>query len=367
MQSPFPIEIQPTTRLTSAEERERILAGPLGFGKQFADHMLTVPYRQEQGWLPGSLGPYQPFSIDPSTAVLHYGQSIFEGFKAFRQINGAIAAFRPQSNAERMQRSARRLAMPEIPTSLFMQATDMLIQQDKDWVPSARGASLYLRPLLIAMDRGLGVKPSQDYLFMMFGSPSGDYFSSGVQPVTVWICDDYVRAAPGGTGDAKFAGNYAASLVAQAAAADRGCAQVVWLDAVHRKYVEEMGGMNIFFVYQENGQSTLVTPKLTGTLLAGITRDSLLQLGRMLGYKTEERTVAVDEWMGAAQSGRMTEAFACGTAAVVTPIGKVCSEHDNWQMGNGQGGPVAQQLRQHLLAIQYGEAEDSLGWMHKIC
>jgi branched-chain amino acid aminotransferase len=329
--------------------------------------MITVPYRQGDGWLPGSLGPYQPIALEPASAVLHYGQSIFEGFKAFRQVTGAIAAFRPESNAERMQRSARRLAMPEIPTSLFMQATDMLIQQDKDWVPGAKGASLYLRPLMMAMDRCLGVKPSREYLFLLFGSPSGDYFSSGVKPVSVWICENYVRAAPGGTGGAKFAGNYAASLVAQVEAADRGCAQVVWLDAVHRTQVEEMGGMNIFFVYRDNGRSRLVTPKLTGTLLPGITRDSLLQLGRVLGYDVEERTVTVSEWSTDARSGRMTEAFACGTAAVLTPIGEVCSEQGNWRMDDGQGGPVARQLREHLLAIQYGEVEDTFGWMHRIC
>jgi branched-chain amino acid aminotransferase len=202
---------------------------------------------------------------------------------------------------------------------------------------------------------------------MLFGSPSGDYFSSGVKPVSVWICDNYVRAAPGGTGGAKFAGNYAASLVAQVEAANHGCAQVVWLDAVHREYVEEMGGMNIFFVYREHGRISLVTPKLTGTLLAGITRDSLLRLGPMLGYDVVERAVTAQEWRADAQSGRMTEAFACGTAAVVTPIGEIRSERGMWKMGDGEGGPVARQLREHLLAIQYGESEDSLGWMHRIC
>jgi branched-chain amino acid aminotransferase len=217
------------------------------------------------------------------------------------------------------------------------------------------------------MDRCLGVKPSREYLFMLFGSPSGDYFSSGVKPVSVWICENYVRAAPGGTGGAKFAGNYAASLLAQVEAANHGCAQVVWLDAVHRQHVEEMGGMNVFFVYEENGRTTLVTPKLTGTLLAGITRDSLLRLGPMLGYQVIERTVTADEWRTDAQSGKMTEAFACGTAAVVTPIGEVRGERGTWKMGSGEGGPVSQQLREHLLAIQYGEAEDPLGWMHRIC
>lgn len=367
MPSSFAIKVLSSPPATPAEERERILASPLGFGRKFTDHMVTVPYRQEDGWLPGSLGPYQAIPLQPASAVLHYGQSIFEGFKAFRQVNGSIATFRPLANAERMQRSARRLAMPEIPTALFMQAADMLIQQDRDWVPSAKGASLYVRPLLIAMDDCLGVKPSREYLFLLFASPSGDYFSSGVKPVSVWICDNYVRAAPGGTGAAKFAGNYAAGLIAQVDAAKRGCAQVVWLDAVHRNQVEEMGGMNIFFVYRKHGRSKLVTPKLTGTLLPGITRDSLLKLGPTLGYQVEERTVTLTDWSNDARSGEMTEAFACGTAAVVTPIAEVCSEQGTWSIGDGAGGPIARQLREHLLGIQYGEIADQFGWMHPIC
>ncbi len=367
MQSTHTISVQPSSCPMPADERASILSGTLGFGRRFTDHMITVPYRQDEGWLPGVLGPYQPLSIDPACAVLHYGQSIFEGFKAFRQVTGTIAAFRPVSNAERMQSSARRLAMPEVPTELFIQAAELLVRQDRDWVPSGRGASLYLRPVLIEMYRCLGVKPSREYLFGLLASPSGDYFGSGIKPVCVWICENYVRAAPGGTGGAKFAGNYAASLAAQVEAASRGCAQVVWLDAVHRSQVEEMGGMNIFFVYGSGKQTRLVTPKLTGTLLPGITRDSLLQLGRLLGYHVDERMVTMDEWFADARAGRMTEAFACGTAAVITPIGEIRSERGNWTMGAGQAGPVAQQLREHLLAIQYGEHEDTYGWMHPIC
>ncbi len=367
MQSGFPIELHASTVPTSAEERAKILSSPLGFGKVFTDHMVTVIYREGAGWLPGALSPYIPLQIDPASAVLHYGQSVFEGFKAFRQIDGSIATFRPEANAERLQNSARRLAMPEVPTSLFMQAADMLIRQDRDWVPAAQGASLYVRPLLIANDRCLGVGPSHDYLFLLIASPSDNYFRGGVKPVTVWVCENYVRAAPGGTGHAKFGGNYAASLLAQVEAADRGCAQVVWLDALHRTHVEEMGGMNIFFVYQDQGRTTLVTPALTGTLLPGITRDSLLQLGPTLGYEVQERTVTLDEWISESRAGRFTEAFACGTAAVVTPIGMARSERGEWQMSDGQGGPVARQLRERLLAIQYGEAADTMNWMHRVC
>jgi branched-chain amino acid aminotransferase len=367
MQSSFPIEVHTSPVSRSAEERAKILSSPLGFGKTFIDHMVTVPYREQAGWLPGTLGPYRPLELDPASAVLHYAQSVFEGFKAFRQVDGSIATFRPEANAERMRRSAQRMAMPEIPTSLFMQAADMLIQQDRDWVPTAKGSSLYVRPLLIATDRFLGVRPSQEYLFLVMASPSDSYFHGGVKPVKVWVCENFVRAAPGGTGAAKFGGNYAAGLLAQVEATARNCAQVVWLDAVHRTHVEEMGGMNVFFVFQEQGHTTLVTPKLTGTLLPGITRDSLLQLGPTLGYEVQERTVTLDEWISESKSGRIVEAFACGTAAVVTPIGAACSERGDWQVGDGQGGPVARQLREHLLAIQYGETPDTMGWMHRVC
>jgi branched-chain amino acid aminotransferase len=223
-----------------------------------------------------------------------------------------------------------------------------------------------MRPLMIATEPALGVRPSNEYLFILLASPSGAYFPAGVKPVTVWISDDYVRAAPGGTGFAKCAGNYAASLVAQRQAQGEGCDQVVWLDAVHRKYIEEMGGMNIFFVYQEKGETVLVTPELTGTLLPGITRDSLLQLAREQGFRAEERKITVDEWRADIQSGRMTEAFACGTAAVITPVGQVKSRHGNWSMNKGETGPVAAKLRETLLNLQHGLAPDPHGWMKKI-
>jgi branched-chain amino acid aminotransferase len=361
-----PIDVTPNPTPVRADVRARHLADP-GFGRIFTDNMVVVPYRKGIGWDRGALKAYGPISMDPASSVLHYGQAIFEGFKAFRQPDGGIATFRPDANARRFQTSARRLAMPEFPVDVFVQAADLLISQERAWVPAGRGMSLYMRPLMIATEAALGVHPSEEYLFMLFGSPAGSYFKGGVQPVTVWICEDYVRAAPGGTGAAKTAGNYAASLPAQAQAITEGCAQVVWLDAVTRRNVEEMGGMNIFFVYRDGGKTTLVTPQLTGSLLPGITRASLLTLGPELGFEVEERTVSVESWIEDAKSGRMTEAFACGTAAVITPIGAIKGQKGMTQINQGAMGPVSDQLREHLLDIQYGVKPDQHGWMHRVC
>jgi branched-chain amino acid aminotransferase len=363
----FPIVVIPSNHPAPADVRKKLLSSPLGFGQTFTDHMIVIPFREGEGWLPGALKPRGPIELEPAAAVLHYGQAVFEGFKAFRRTDGSIASFRPDANARRFQRSARRLAMAEMPEELFVEAADLLIRQDRDWVPSIRGTSLYMRPVLIATERSLGVRPSREYLFFLIASPAGDYFHGGVKPVKVWICDNYVRAAPGGTGEAKFGGNYAASLIAQAEATKNDCAQVVWLDAVHRTNVEEMGGMNIFFVYKLDGQTTLVTPKLSGSLLPGITRESLLSIGPRLGFAVQERTISIDEWISSARTGHLTEAFACGTAAVITPIGTVCSHQGETVIGSGLGGPVAQQLREHLLDIQYGDAPDTFHWMHAVC
>jgi branched-chain amino acid aminotransferase len=299
--------------------------------------------------------------------VLHYGQSIFEGFKAYHQPDGRVRTFRPEANANRFQASARRMAMPELPVELFVEAADLLITEDRAWVPANVGESLYLRPFMIATESGLGVKPAKEFLFMLIASPSGAYFSQGVKPVTVWISENYVRASPGGTGAAKCGGNYAASLIAQKEATAEGCDQVVWLDAVNRSYVEEMGGMNIFFVYQEKGETVVVTPELTGTLLPGITRLSLLELAKNLGYRAEERRISISEWDAALKEGRMTEVFACGTAAVLTPIGLVKSNHGQWKVNNGETGPVATRLRKALLDLQHGLSPDPKGWMHDVC
>lgn len=359
------IELQPANPPMRAEERTKRMQN-LGFGKVFSEHMVVIPYSDETGWGRGVLKPYGPIVLDPAASVLHYGQAIFEGFKAYAQPDGGIKTFRPEANGNRFNASARRLAMPELPVELFVEAADVLIRQEKEWVPGAVGESLYLRPFMISTEAALGVRPATEYLFVIIASPSGAYFPQGVKPVTVWISEDYVRAAPGGTGAAKFAGNYAASLVAQKQAKGEGCDQVVWLDAVHRRYVEEMGGMNIFFVYEEEGQTVLVTPVLTGTLLPGITRLSLLDLAKELGFKAEERRITIDEWDLALREGRMKEAFACGTAAVITPIGTVKSVHGTWVINNGETGPVSAKLRETLLNIQHGLVPDKHRWLHKV-
>ncbi|HNX31765.1 MAG TPA: branched-chain amino acid aminotransferase [Holophaga sp.] len=352
-------------RVSPEARRERMQN--LGFGKVFSEHMIQVSYTPGRGWGRVALKPYGPLVLDPASSVLHYGQAIFEGFKAYRQPDGRIRTFRPDANARRFRQSARRLAMPELPEEIFVEAADLLIRTDRDWVPSAAGESLYLRPLMIATDAALGVDASRENLCLILASPSGAYFPKGVKPVTVWVSDEYVRAAPGGTGAAKCAGNYAASLIAQAQAKGEGCDQVVWLDAVHRRYIEEMGGMNIMFVYKEKGETVIVTPELTGSLLPGITRRSLLQLAQDLGYKSEERRISTDEWEAALLEGRMTEAFACGTAAVITPIGTVKSRNGQWIINNRETGPVAARLREALLGIQHGTAPDPHGWMHTVC
>ncbi|MGC4086478.1 MAG: branched-chain amino acid aminotransferase [Polyangiaceae bacterium] len=298
--------------------------------------------------------------------MLHYGQAIFEGFKAYRQQDGGIATFRPDANARRFNASARRLAMPELPVDTFVAASDVLIQSESEWVPHGVGESLYLRPLMLATEAALGVRPAKEYLFLLFGSPSGAYFPQGIKPLSVWLCKDFVRAAPGGTGEAKCAGNYAASLIAQQRALEQGCQQVIWLDANERRFVEEMGGMNLFFVYQSGSKVKLVTPRLTGSLLPGITRDSILQLCAQLGYEAEEGTISVEDWERDLKSGALSEVFACGTAAVITPVGQVKFDGGEWSVHGGETGPVAMRIRDQLLAIQHGSAPDTHGWMHRV-
>jgi branched-chain amino acid aminotransferase len=358
------ILVTPSEHILSDAERIQKMSN-LSFGRTFSDHMALVAY-EDGAWQQGKVQAYGPLSLDPAASVLHYGQAIFEGFKAYSQPGGGIKTFRPEANGARFNRSATRLAMPEIPVDLFLEAADKLISIDRAWVPTNIGESLYLRPLMIATDPYLGVRPAHNYLFVLFASPAGAYFPNGVKPVTVWISEDYVRAAPGGTGEAKCAGNYASSLLAQAQAQDKGCDQVIWLDAVKRQYIEEMGGMNLFFVYQEKGKTIIVTPELTGTLLPGITRRSLLDLARDLGFDAEERRLTVQQWRDDIASGSMTEVFACGTAAVITPVGAVKATGFEMAINNGENGPVTMALRDALLAIQHGNALDTHGWMHTV-
>jgi branched-chain amino acid aminotransferase len=359
------IALKPTSQPLAASERAARLADP-GFGRYFTDHMVTARWSAGRGWHDAALRPYAPFEMDPATMVLHYGQSIFEGLKAYRQAYGTIATFRPLMNASRFNRSAARMAMPPLPERFFLDAIETLVRQDHEWVPSAPDQSLYLRPFMFATEVGLGVRPASEYLFALTASPAGAYFPQGVKPVSVWLSEQYTRAALGGTGEAKCAGNYAASLVAQAQAAAEGCDQVVWLDAVTHRWVEEMGGMNIVFVYGSGGSATLMTPALTGTLLAGITRESLLTLAQDLGYAVEEGRISTDEWQAGNLDGSITEVFACGTAAVITPIGAVKHTGGEWTVGDGEPGPVTLRLRQALLDIQHGAAADTHGWMHPL-
>ena len=355
-----------TANPTPDEVRQSILAEP-GFGKFHTDHMVSIDYTADAGWHNARVMPYGPIELDPSAVVLHYAQEVFEGLKAYRWTDGSIVSFRPEANAARMRASARRLAIPELPDELFIASLQQLIAVDSAWVPAAGGEeSLYLRPFIFATEPGLGVRPANEYRCLVMASPAGAYFKGGIKPVSVWLSTEYVRACPGGTGAAKFGGNYAASLVAQAQAADNGCDQVVWLDAAERRYVEEMGGMNLFFVFGAGGSARLVTPELSGSLLPGITRDSLLHLATDAGFAVEERKIDVDEWREQAAAGEITEVFACGTAAVITPVSQVKSAEGDFTIADGQPGEVTMALRDTLTGIQRGTFADTHGWMARL-
>jgi branched-chain amino acid aminotransferase len=334
-------EIRPNPQPVPAAERAALLANP-GFGRLFTDHMVTIRYAEGKGWYDARVEAYGPIALDPATAVLHYAQEIFEGLKAYHSADGGVTMFRPEANARRFTISADRMAMPHVPERVFLDSLHELIKVDREWIPTAEDGSLYLRPFMYASEVFLGVRPAQEYLYVLIASPVGAYFSGGVKPVTVWVSQEYTRAAPGGTGAAKCGGNYASSLIAQAEAIEHGCDQVVFLDAVERRYVDELGGMNIFYVYDDG---SLVTPPLTGSILPGITRDSIITLARQDGHIVHERPVSFEQWRADAASGRLREAFACGTAAVITPIGTV---------------------RQSLVDIQRGRAEDRYGWVHRV-
>ncbi|MCW2941115.1 MAG: branched-chain amino acid aminotransferase [Actinomycetia bacterium] len=359
-------DIQLSDHRVPDAERERLLVAP-GFGQLFTDHMITIAWNTQQGWHDARLQPYGPLSLDPATKVLHYAQELFEGLKAYRQPDSSVVTFRPHANAARFNRSCLRMAMPPLPEETFVEAIDLLVSTDQDWVPTQEGHSLYLRPFIIATETGMGVNsPSASYLFIVIASPSEAYFKGGVKPVSVWLSEDYTRAAVGGTGDAKCGGNYAAAFVAQAQAVEQGCDQVVWLDAVEHRWVEEMGGMNMFFVYGTGASARLVTPALTGTLLPGITRDTLLKLAPDLGLPVEEGRISTDEWQAGNATGELSEVFACGTAAVITPVGRVKGEGKEWTIGSGEPGEVTLRLREELVGIQYGTRPDPYGWIHKI-
>ncbi len=359
--SSLPFEILPNSN--PLPENQRVDAfKELGFGTLFSDHMAVIRWHQDKGWHSATVEARAPFSIDPATSVLHYAQEIFEGMKAYRTGDGRIVLFRPDENAKRFNESARRMAMPELPESVFLAAVEKLVAQDAKWVPEGEG-SLYLRPFMFASETFLGVRPSREYIFCVIASPVGPYFKGGAKPVKIWVSEHYVRAAPGGTGAAKCGGNYAASLVAQAEAAENGCDQVVFLDAAERRWVEELGGMNVFFVMNDG---SLVTPPLNGSVLPGITRKSIIALARGEGIEVREEPYSFDMWKADAKSGRLVEAFACGTAAVVASIGTVKYREGAFEIGSGAQGPVTTKLRERLVAIQRGGAPDPDGWVQGV-
>ncbi len=345
----------------SADKRAALLANP-GFGRVFSDHMVTIHYSDADGWHDARVEPRGPISMDPAAAVLHYAQEIFEGLKAYKTAGGGATLFRPRENARRFQQSAERLAMPLLPEEIFLEAVDQLVNIDRDWIPGGDG-SLYIRPFMFANETFLGVKPSSDYLFIVIASSVGSYFKSGADAVSVWVSQEFTRAGTGGTGAAKCGGNYAASLLAQAEATRHGCDQVVFLDAAERKWVEELGGMNVFFVFNDGSMST---PPLGGTILPGITRSSLLTLAKDKGIAVREERYSYDQWKADAGSGRLREAFACGTAAVVTAIGTVRTPEGEFKIGNGGPGTRTEELRSALVEIQRSRTPDPHGWIHKV-
>ncbi|WP_232223451.1 branched-chain amino acid aminotransferase [Sphingorhabdus lutea] len=354
--------IQPSTNPTSAEARTAKIADP-GFGNIFTDHMAVINYSQDKGWHDARIVARGPLSLDPATAVLHYAQEIFEGMKAYRLADGSIGLFRPQENAARFNLSADRMAMPQIDENLFIEAIEQLVKIDMDWFPNVDGGSLYLRPFMFASEVFLGVRPAKEYMFIVIASPVGAYFKKGADAVTIWASENYSRAAKGGTGAAKCGGNYAASLIAQAEAAKNGCDQVVFFDAAEHEWVEELGGMNLFFIFDDG---SILTPPLSGTILPGITRKSILQLAKDQGLRVREERYSRQQWEDDSNSGKLLECFACGTAAVVSAVGKVKSSRGEFTIGNGSTGQMTVKLRQLLVDIQRGNSDDSYGWVKKI-
>ncbi|NHA68196.1 branched-chain amino acid aminotransferase [Phycicoccus flavus] len=349
----------------SDERRAEILSDP-GFGQHFTDHMASATWTREAGWHDARIHPYGPITLMPSAAVLHYAQEVFEGLKAYRHEDGSVWGFRPEANAERMQRSARRLALPELPTDDFLASLRALVETDREWVPQAGTGetSLYLRPFMYASEPFLGVRPAAEVTYSVIASPAGAYFPGGLKPVTLWISEHYARAGAGGTGAAKTGGNYASSLAGQLEGIERGCDQAVFLDSASHTYIEELGGMNLFLVTDDG---RLLTPELTGTILEGVTRSSIIELAKDLGLEPEERRIGIEEWKDGVRDGTVREVFACGTAAVVTPVGEL-----RWDGGSApstagdEGGEVTRSIRRALLDIQYGRADDTRGWLTRL-
>jgi branched-chain amino acid aminotransferase len=358
----LPFELRSNLKPLSESEREAILANP-GFCLYFTDHMAVATWTAADGWHDSAIVPYRAFSLDPATAVLHYAQQVFEGLKAYRHGDGTIWTFRAEQNAQRMTRSAQRMALPVLPAEDFLSSIEELVAADASWVPAAPEQSLYLRPFMFATEAFLGVRPAKRVTYCCIASPVGAYFASGVKPINIWISRTYSRAAPGGTGAAKCAANYAASLLPQQQAAEHGCDQVMFADAAEHRWLEELGGMNVYLMTTDN---ELITPELTGSILEGVTRDSILTLAPEFGLTPVERRVEMAELLDGIRSGQVTELFACGTAAVATPIGALHDETGSYQVGSGESGETTLALRQRLVDIQYGRAEDIYGWLRRI-
>ncbi|MDR2114064.1 MAG: branched-chain amino acid aminotransferase [Bifidobacteriaceae bacterium] len=356
--------IEPTGQSRRPASVDEFLQGSAGFGTVFTDHMVSIDWSAGAGgWHGHKVMPYGPVALEPAAAVLHYAQEIFEGLKAYRWADGTIHTFRPAANAERFARSARRMALPELPVAEFVASLEVLVQLDQQWVPSQPGTSLYLRPFMFAAEPFIGVRSAHQVRYLLIASPVGAYFKGGVAPISIWVDQEYHRAGAGGTGFAKCGGNYAGSLVSQELAYQHGCEQVLFLDAATSTHLEELGGMNVALV-QADG--TLVTPPTSGTILEGITRDSLLQLARDQGRQVEERPVTLEELLTGLQSGSIAEVFACGTAAVVTPVGRLAGKDFDVTVADGAPGPVTLSLYQELTGIQYGLVEDRHGWVHRL-
>ncbi len=353
--------IRNATPRTDAE-REAILTD-LNFGKEFTDHMARITWTKDGGWMHHRVEPYAALTLDPAAAVLHYAQEIFEGLKAYRWADGSVWLFRPEENAKRFQRSAARLAMPQLPVEDFIGSIEALLAVDGAWVPGVDESSLYLRPYAFASEAFLGVRPANTIDYLVIAGPVGPYFPSGMKPVSIWVAQGFHRAGPGGTGAAKFGGNYAASLLPQQQAYEHGCQQVLFTDAATDTYLEELGGMNLFVVRKDG---TLETPRLTGTILEGITRDAVMTLLEEDGIKVVEKDISLAEVHDGIASGDIAEVFACGTAAVVTPIGRLASPAFDVTVGDGTAGEVTMRVRNELTDIQYGRAEDRYGWMRKV-
>ena len=335
---------------------------PLGFGQIFTDHMFSMDYVEGQGWINPRIEPYAPICLEPSAMVFHYGQAIFEGLKAYKTADGTINLFRPQLNFERVNVSNARMVIPPIDEAFCLYALKELLKIERDWIPTADGTSLYIRPFIIATDPYLGVRPAHTYRFMIILSPSGRYYPQGLAPVNIYVEEEYVRAVKGGTGFAKTPGNYAASLIAQAKAYKTGYVQVLWLDGVHRRFIEEVGSMNVFFVID----GKLVTPALNGSILPGITRRTVLELAKRLGIESEEREIAIDELISMVKSGQVSEVFGAGTAAVISPVGELRYKDDVMTFNDGKIGPLSQKFYDIITGVQYGIQPDEYGWIEKV-